>query len=277
MLLPYKVESTRRVVPWSNLVLVGMCCLVHIGILAEFIPLEVVQEMVLAGWSPLQLFGSMFLHTNLLHLAGNMFFLIVFGNAICSRIGNTRYVLVYVATGLVASAAHLIFDGRPAVGASGAIAGVFGICVVVLPLADVKVFYWLIYALVGTVKVPCAIVLIIYAIMDVLALVLGGGMVAHWAHVGGFVGGLTVGTIALVYHWLPEDADAGETIVDLVRGPQWKPRHRRNPQRKSGVPYSLADPGVVYPRADQVPARVRRQSSGHRKLKVRNGPISDRS
>src|SRR5438874_5622191 len=79
---------------------------------------------------------SMFLHGSLLHLGGNMLFLWVFGNNIEDVRGPVRYLLFYLAAGLVAMAAHVLIDPNsavPVVGASGAIAGVMGAYFVLYP------------------------------------------------------------------------------------------------------------------------------------------------
>ena len=89
----------------------------------------------------LAVFYSMFLHGSLLHIAGNMLFLWVFGNNIEDRMGIAGYVLFYLAGGLAATAAHVLVQPNstiPVVGASGAIAGVMGAYLVLFP--NVRIF-----------------------------------------------------------------------------------------------------------------------------------------
>jgi len=84
---------------------------------------------------------SMFLHGSLLHIAGNMLFLWVFGNNIEDRMGMVGYILFYLAAGLAATAAHVLVQPNstiPVVGASGAIAGVMGAYLVLYP--NVRIF-----------------------------------------------------------------------------------------------------------------------------------------
>jgi hypothetical protein len=152
-------------------------------------------------------FTSMFMHGSLLHIAGNMLFLWIFGNNVEDALGPVRFVLWYVAGGIAATALQtwvtLDFAGPeqasiPNVGASGAIAAVLGAYLVLLPGARVL-------TLVGwfLVEVPALLFLGIwfafqlwsgnYAITHPEA----GGGVAFFAHIGGFVFGmLTVYLVA---------------------------------------------------------------------------------
>jgi len=53
-------------------------------------------------------------------LLGNMLFLWIFGNAICATVGDVAYVFLYLCLGVIAGVVHLVIDGHPAIGASGA-------------------------------------------------------------------------------------------------------------------------------------------------------------
>ena len=84
----------------------------------------------------LTLFSSMFMHGGLLHLAGNMLFLWVFGDNVEHRIGHLLFVVFYVVAGLIATLAQVLVDAGsyiPTLGASGAIAGVLGAYLVLFP------------------------------------------------------------------------------------------------------------------------------------------------
>ena len=76
-------------------------------------------RFILDGWQLSGLFGYMWLHGGILHLAGNVIFLWLFGNAVCSKVGNLLYLPVYVGLGLAAGISHLIFSGGPVLGAKG--------------------------------------------------------------------------------------------------------------------------------------------------------------
>ena len=100
-----------------------------------------------AGWSPV--FVSMFLHGGFAHVGGNMLFLWVFGDNVEDRLGHGRYVVFYLASGVLAALTHIYADPLsrvPMVGASGAIAGVLGAWAVTRPGARVRclvVVLWL--------------------------------------------------------------------------------------------------------------------------------------
>ena len=140
---------------------------------------------------------SMFMHGGWLHLIGNMWFLWVFGNNIEDSMGHARFVLFYLITGVLAAAAHILTDPSspiPTVGASGAISGVMGAYLLLYPKVRVHtLFFFVIFVRVVPLQ---AWVLLAYWFVIQLAMgagslgVEGGGGVAFWAHIGGFVAGL---------------------------------------------------------------------------------------
>jgi membrane associated rhomboid family serine protease len=140
----------------------------------------------------------MFLHGGWGHLLGNMLFLWIFGDNIEHRLGHVRFVLFYLGAGLVASAAHIMFNAAsavPAVGASGAISGVLGGYLLMFPGNRVYVLTWG-----GVMAVPAMFMLGLWIVTQFvngvgsLALTpeTGGGGVAYMAHIGGFVAGLVL-------------------------------------------------------------------------------------
>ena len=145
----------------------------------------------------LTLVTSMFLHGGWLHLIGNMWYLWIFGDNIEDRLGHRRFVLFYLGGGLVAGLAQYIAlpsSGLPTVGASGAIAAVLGAYAVTFPRARVVTLiplflFWPIVAL------PALVVLGLWFVFQFFSGALslawsGGGGVAWWAHIGGFVYGM---------------------------------------------------------------------------------------
>src|SRR5512132_927871 len=75
-----------------------------------------------------RLFTAMFLHAGLLHVALNAYFFWLFGRVVESVFGRTWMLLIFLVSGLLASVASYAFGPvvALAVGASGAISGVFG-------------------------------------------------------------------------------------------------------------------------------------------------------
>lgn len=88
----------------------------------------------------LSLVTTMFVHGNILHLAGNMFYLWLFGDNVEDRLGHLGYLGLYLVTGLAADAAHVLGNlgsAVPTIGASGAVFGVMGAYAVFHPRARV--------------------------------------------------------------------------------------------------------------------------------------------
>ena len=156
-------------------------------------------------------FTGMFLHGGWLHIGGNMLFLWIFGNNVEDAMGKVRFFLWYLAAGLAATALQtfvtLKFSGAlgasiPNVGASGAIAGVLGAYLVLLPQARVLTAFF--FILIFLREIPAVLFLGVWFLFQlwdggwaILHPQAGGG-VAFFAHVGGFVfGALTVYLVAV--------------------------------------------------------------------------------
>lgn len=154
-----------------------------------------------AAWSDVlpTLFTCMFLHAGLMHLAGNMWFLWLFGNNVEDRLGPARFLIFYLATGLAASGVHFAIAPLsviPTVGASGAISGVLGAYAVLYPLARVHTLVILV-VVVTFIDLPALVVLGGWFLVQFWSASRSGGGVetagvAFGAHVGGFVAGLVL-------------------------------------------------------------------------------------
>jgi membrane associated rhomboid family serine protease len=152
--------------------------------------------------SLLGFFTHMFAHAGLLHLAGNMLFLWVFGSLIEDAIGWRLLALLYVGGGIVAALSQLAM-GRllgsaavnvPMVGASGAVAAIMGLFLLRFYKTRVKMFWW-IYVFRRTFYVAAVWVLLYWIGKEILEAVADAGAVggpAHWAHIGGFAVGAAV-------------------------------------------------------------------------------------
>jgi len=145
----------------------------------------------------LTLLTSMFLHGGWLHLVGNMWYLWIFGDNVEDRLGHGRFLLFYIASGLVAALLHYALNPTselPTVGASGAIAGVLGGYLVTFPRARIITLVPL-FPFFQVMALPAVVVLGLWFVMQFFSgfLSLGfgsGGGVAWWAHIGGFAFGL---------------------------------------------------------------------------------------
>jgi membrane associated rhomboid family serine protease len=157
------------------------------------------QPLDQAAWW-VTVFTSMFMHGGLLHIAGNMLFLWIFGNNIEDSMGRVRFLIFYLLAGIVAVYAQSALDPDatvPTIGASGAVAGVLGAYALLHPRARVLTFIFIIF-FVTLIEIPAVVLLGIWFILQFLPAVgqtavsdVGeGGGVAYVAHVGGFVFGL---------------------------------------------------------------------------------------
>lgn len=167
-----------------------------------------------AAPSLIDLFASMFLHGGLMHLAGNMLFLYIYGDNVEHQLGRIKFLLMYLATGAVATWSFAFLAGNsmtPLVGASGAISGVLGFYFFMFPRNKVKVLIILFPIYFGVVQIPARIVLAIYVLIDNFLPVLlqAGGGIAYGAHLGGFFAGLGVAVLGEYFEWqLPFRKDA---------------------------------------------------------------------
>ncbi len=149
------------------------------------------------------IFTSMFMHAGLAHIGGNMLYLWIFGDNVEDRLGHFRYLVFYLAGGVVASLTHLLTNwgsDLPTVGASGAIAAVLGAYLVLFPGSRIVTAIPF-GPFVRMTLLPASLVLGLWFVLQFFdgVAALGGadvGGVAVWAHIGGFVFGLLVASLA---------------------------------------------------------------------------------
>jgi membrane associated rhomboid family serine protease len=153
------------------------------------------------------LITSQFLHGGILHLAGNMLFLWIFGNNVEDKLGHIKYLFFYITCGVLASLTQWFFDQNsaiPSLGASGAIAGVLGAYILRFPQAEVLGIVPLGFFF-PTFRVPALYFLglwfleqAFYGFTSLEArtnIGMESGGIAYWAHAGGFVFGAILGPL----------------------------------------------------------------------------------
>jgi membrane associated rhomboid family serine protease len=144
-------------------------------------------------------FSSMFMHGSILHLAGNMLFLWIFGNNVEDAMGRLKFIVFYLLGGLTAIAAQMIVEPNaavPTVGASGAVAAVLGGYILLYPRARVVTLIFIVFFF-TILELPAVLILgfwflqqVAFGAYGVANPVGGGGGVAYFAHIGGFAFGL---------------------------------------------------------------------------------------
>ena len=163
-------------------------------------PHPAITQIVESRPAILSLFTSMFMHGDILHIGFNMLFLWVFGNNVEDRLGQVRFAIFYVVTGLAAAFAHIYAStdsATPIVGASGAISGILGAYIILWPTATIVSLVPLGFFF-FSVRMPAFVSLGLWFAVQLFSGLAGSGIeqgdggVAFWAHVGGFVAGLAL-------------------------------------------------------------------------------------
>jgi len=187
-----------------------------------------------ADKSFIALLTYMFIHGGWLHLFGNLLLLYLTGPFIEDLWGRPIYIAFYVIMGMLSAlmyAQHYPSFTGPLIGASGAIAGVMGAFLIKYWKTKMRFFYWIGFLFRGTFEAPAFVMLPLWVLLEIFnAKVIdsispqGGGGVAHWAHVWGFVFGVAV-TLGMMYFKIEEKyihpkieakIQAGEGAVDVV-------------------------------------------------------------
>ena len=230
MFLPYRVDvpfNHRPVVNWVvviAVILVFVLQMVEIakyasegmeaGDYADYLENTTTRQFVLKGWGIKGLFGHMWLHGGIFHLGGNLIFLWLFGNAVCSKIGNSYYLPAYVLCGLAAAIAHLLLFNVSMLGASGAIMGMVGMYLVFFPENSISCILWFVLPL-ARFNVSGYWLILVWFAFDILGAMYGGGGVAYFAHIGGFLTGFGLAILLLKKKVIVMERDE-KSILELL-------------------------------------------------------------
>jgi membrane associated rhomboid family serine protease len=133
---------------------------------------------------PWTLLTYMFVHANFSHLFWNMLILFFFGVELERRLGEQKFLAIYILSGIVAALAQMTFAGGVMVGASGALYGVLGCLAVIAPELRVLLFFVL--------PISIRVMVVLYAVIDFLSLT-SADSIAHMAHIGGLFVGVAYG------------------------------------------------------------------------------------
>lgn len=219
-MIPLKDDTPRYSTPYVNYFLLALNTLVFLcmwlGVPAPaqqvvnvfgFHPYRVTalisgSPSVTAAMAFIPVLTAMFIHASWLHLISNMWVLYIFGDNVEDHLGHFGYLVFYLLSGVAAMLVHTFFNATshvPSVGASGAIAGVMGAYFVLFPSA--RVLTLVPFLFVFFLWLPAWIVLGYWFVVQFLSGAAtsiayssqtGGGGIAFWAHVGGFVAGIAM-------------------------------------------------------------------------------------
>jgi membrane associated rhomboid family serine protease len=212
-MIPLRDTTQSRSYPVVNITIIVVNCLVYLIQQAQGPRLDafiVTYGLVPARYSVAaigsyfsvsqQLFSFisfMFLHGGFWHLLGNMWTLYIFGDNVEDRLGSVRYLCFYLLGGIASGLSHLFLNWHstaPTIGASGAIAGVMGAYFLLYPRSRVLTLIP-IFFLPYLIEVPAYFFLGVWFLLQFLSASLapaGGGGIAWWAHIGGFLFGMVL-------------------------------------------------------------------------------------
>jgi membrane associated rhomboid family serine protease len=221
MIIPYEIETLLDEPPRANWILIGVTTAVFLLTLITHEESGIVDALILDGWGPIGIMGHLFLHGDLMHLLGNMWFLWVFGNGVCSNAGARFFLTSYFICGVFAAVTHLFFDGDRAVGASGAINGIIGVTLAAYPFNRVS-FAWVFFFRWGTFQVKIWHAVVYWLLFDLYGVV-GDRFsthdgVAYWAHLGGLGCGILIGLVSLHQGWLQLTEWDNQSLLEQFRG-----------------------------------------------------------
>lgn len=208
-MIPYKDDNPTRTFPFVTIGLIAMNIAVfiweimqpmgqQIPLMYGAVPHNLLTFEKTQPISPaLSIFTSMFLHAGLLHVAGNMLYLWIFGNNIEDSLGHFRFLLFYLFSGIVAVFGHALTEAQsmiPMIGASGAVSGILGAYILLFPQARVHtlIFFGFFFQVV---RIPAVVVIGFWIVIQLISGFAGKGAlqqggVAWFAHIGGFLAGL---------------------------------------------------------------------------------------
>ncbi|OOE89342.1 rhomboid family intramembrane serine protease [Salinivibrio sharmensis] len=196
MPVEYNIKPQSK--PWINWSLIAINILIFLTYAANDSSMHyvldnfaMVANEVSHGEKLYTLLTATFLHGGLMHLAGNMYFLFVVGDNIEDILGHKKYLMLYLLCGLGASLISMVAhigSAIPALGASGAIAGLFGIYLVWFRNASLTFMFFFYQR-----KLSAAWFFAIWLGFNLLGALSGEMGVDYAAHIGGFVIGLGIG------------------------------------------------------------------------------------
>lgn len=189
----YDENRARGFFPFATVLLIALNTLVF------FYTFQNLDYFVaLFGFSPSKLWDgqfftvltAMFLHANIWHLLGNMWFLMIFGDSLESRLGSLKFLAFYLLCGIGSAVFYALAvtdQVSMVIGASGAISGVLGGYLLLLPRNWIKAYIPPIFL----VSIPAVVYIFIWFLLELFATgSLTDSGVAYWAHVGGFLVGM---------------------------------------------------------------------------------------
>jgi membrane associated rhomboid family serine protease len=214
MFFPYRDDNPHTHLPAVTLSLI--VANTFIFLVFAFSP-DYENIVELFGFTParfnlLTLFTSIFLHGSIMHLAGNMWFLWLFGDNLEDKFGRTTFLIFYLFSGIVASLIHSIASPEaarslPCIGASGAISAVMGGYIVLFPKAKVNCVFWFLYRF-FFIKLSAFVFLGFWFLEQLFSgayASISATEIAYGAHIGGFLYGVGMSFLVKKFFLSPQE------------------------------------------------------------------------
>jgi membrane associated rhomboid family serine protease len=203
-ILPIAKTNEVRRIPGAVITLIAANCVVFI--FTVFAPSQTIlfQQHGFTAAHPTfaTLFSSMFLHAGFWHIAGNMWFLWMFGNRVENTVGHVLFIPLYLLCGIAGAGLHWMSDPHsviPCVGASGAISGIVGIFFILFPKADfdlcIFLGWWRIKEFPTKTTAAVGAWILEQTVLGLLTQATHFSSTAFWAHIGGFALGAVIGLV----------------------------------------------------------------------------------
>jgi membrane associated rhomboid family serine protease len=275
MLLPIRTNVRPRRTPYANYALIGANVAAFmltywphtqpftrtLEILRPWAEHLMLTPVRLHLW---QFITYAFLHGGLLHIAGNMFFLYLFGNNVNDKLGHFGYLCLYLAGGIFSAIGHTLLNNTPVIGASGAVAAVTGAYLVFYPQTLITVVYW--FYIVGTMEVPALYFIAFKMIILDNVIIRYTRNVAYDAHLAGYAFGI-IASLVLLGTGLT--ATSHFDLWAMLK--QWNRRRRYRDAVSTGY-----DPYSGFGGAKQIKAREIPKQRENPEIKRLRGEIANR-
>lgn len=198
MFIPYRANVEVEAKPVANQFIIFLTILIYFSVEKG---IGLFDTFVLDGVNP-TLITHALMHAGWGHLLGNMFYLWLFGNAICSRLGNASYPAIYLTLAATAGIAHMLFNDNGAVGASGAVNGIIGLYLYFYPTTRIHCIWLVWWAFGKKFRIPALFLILFWFVKDFLGAIWGTQAIAYEAHLGGLIAGVFLGWILDSNNWV---------------------------------------------------------------------------
>ncbi len=244
MILPIRTNIWPQRTPYANYALIAINIIIfmvtygpHTSLVLEEGSLVRVPEVLRSWadgfmlqpthWAWYQFITYAFLHGGWLHIIGNLYFLYLFGNNVCDKLGTVKYLLLYFAGAVFAAVGQMGLTslyspdsvGAPLLGASGAIATVTGAYLVLFPQTSITIIYW--FFIIGTFDIPALYFIIFKLIILDNIIETYTSNVAYEAHLAGYAFGIIAALVFLVTGLV---RSSGFDLLDMLK--QWNRRRK---------------------------------------------------